>query len=103
MRKIHEILRVCNSCLINSNPPYPPNIDEEKMKRLLSDQEFKLLDQLVKQQPPGIDSYRGKFYSLEYKSKTTMEGKSSIIIMRDDRDDVHSIFTDGKITWTKEL
>lgn len=99
MKEATRLIAIANNYLINNDPPNPPTFDFEAFRSQITDDEFDDFMDLLQSKPPRIESYRGKFYTLDHKEK---EGKL-VTIMRDDCGVIHSIMSDGKVIWTKQI
>jgi uncharacterized protein (DUF1810 family) len=130
MKSAKTLIKLANQCQINSNPPNPPEFDLEKFSTLVTIKEkaeflrllllgttvtncIELINQMQREEllvlkeifdnnPDSsecIGSYRGKFYRTTYNH----EGDTVTAVMYDDKNNVHTIWSNGKVVSTKEL
>ena len=74
-------------------------------------EELKVLKEVLADEDDSksITQYRGKFYTMEKHKGKLVDGPSGLpensimVILRDEHGEIHTIYANGKVAWTKEL
>jgi hypothetical protein len=98
---ITTLIAKANKCLID-NSPNKPTFNPDTFLALVGEDNFIDFGACCAADPPEVQMYRGRFYSVDYRKISYGDEGRLIAIMKDERGNVHSILSDGKAIWSKE-
>lgn len=100
--KLLRLIRKVNSCLA-SETSAPAEIDNERLYKLLTEDELAEFLDSLNCSPPRVQAYQNRFYHLEH---CVNEGFNHRIkrftIVRNDDGEIHTIMSEHGVEWTRE-